>query len=1128
MRYTHLETPAGVVRTGMWVGPLPDRGSVLEAPFWAEPVEVEHLEQVGCYVRVAGRTVRSRQAVSAFLTSEQWNQVQVRVARLCWDGDARRAFLALEARRYRLAATFDPLLAVSASRVHPLPHQIEAVYGYVLRLPRIRFLIADDPGAGKTIMAGLIVKELKLRGLARRILIVVPGHLRDQWIREMRDRFNETFFVVERATVDALYGENPWLREDQVITSMDFAKQEDILSGLSAAHWDLVIVDEAHKLSAYRYGDRVRKTERYQLGEVLSRNSVHLLFLTATPHRGDPENFRLLLDLLAPGFFATPEMVQRSLRDRDNPLFIRRMKEDLKDFEGRPLFVPRKVITHTFQLGVESPREKELYNALSEYVREQYNLALRRGGRRNVAFALVILQRRMASSTYALLRSLERRRQRLAELCAHAEALAERAAGVQLAPGIEEADDLPEAERWRLEEEWEVLSVAENRRELEREVAVLDRLIADARAIVERGEEYKLRELREALANLQREHPGEKVIVFTESRDTMEHLARNLRAWGYRVTTIHGGMSLEERVAAEGEFKDSAQVLVATEAAGEGINLQFCHLMVNYDLPWTPNRLEQRMGRIHRYGQRKEVFIYNLVAADTREGMVLAHLLLRLEEIRKALGDKVFDVIGDLFPGKRLAQLLQEAAAGARSMEEILRELDVRVDEDYVRRVREQLGESLATRFIDFSRIRELAERAREHRLAPEYTEEFFRRALEAAGGRMRRRQDGLWAIESVPYVVRDLGERVGPRGAVAREYPKVTFDKDVAEHVPDAELLSFGHPLFEAVLAWAEQAGAPDLERGAVLADRGGRYDGLLYVFEGEVRDGGGTVVGKRLFGAFTDGERVERVPMSRLWDLVPAATTVPPGPDPEACKDRVVAEVVGWLAEYLDEVVTERRRQAEVKRKYGLESLRYCIAELEGELIALYERREHGEPVDLPIRNKEERKRRYVEVARQLEEEIRREVALTMGDLAHVATLRVVPASVEDDMASDPEIERIGMEVTMRYEREQGRDPEDVSREGLGYDIRSREPGGGVRYIEVKARAREGAVELTPNEWLKAQRFRNEYYLYVVYHAATRPQLRIIQDPAAALQPAERIEVVRYVVPREQIVQQSEVAGS
>jgi SNF2 family DNA or RNA helicase len=391
-------------------------GTILRGPQWPEPVEVNFSEDLGNYVRIVGVTVNSRIHIDQLVKKSDSPEIQA-VKLTPFGAEPRSVFLSVEAKRYRYASLYDPLLAMNTCKVDPLPHQIEAVYGFVLQLPRIRFLIADDPGAGKTIMAGLIIKELKLRALVKRTLIIAPGHLKDQWQREMRDRFEEHFIKVDRGLMDASYGENIWTRESQMIASIDFAKQDDIAMSLASAHFDLIIVDEAHKMSANQYGGKLDKTGRYKLGEVLSEISTNLLFLTATPHRGDPENFRLFLDLLEPGFFATADMVAESIRNQENPLFIRRVKEDLKDFEGKPLFLPRYVDTVSFRLGIESPKEVDLYNALSKYVNEQYNKALtKEDKRRNIAFALVILQRRLASSTYALLKSLERRKKRLDEL----------------------------------------------------------------------------------------------------------------------------------------------------------------------------------------------------------------------------------------------------------------------------------------------------------------------------------------------------------------------------------------------------------------------------------------------------------------------------------------------------------------------------------------------------------------------------------------------------------------------------------------------------------------------------------------------------------------------------------------
>ncbi len=398
------------------------QGAIITGPNWPEPVEITLIEEAGDYVHIVGATRNSRQHIDQLISQAEFAQFKPGQLTANFSAEAWKVFLALENTRYRFASMYDPLIAMNASKVDPLPHQIEAVYGSILKKPRIRFMIADDPGAGKTIMAGLLIKELKIRQLVKRILIVAPGHLRDQWRRELKERFEEIFIPVGRQYLDALFGQNAWLRENQIVTSIDFAKRDDVLPSIAAAHFDLIIVDEAHKMSAYRYGEKIDKTSRYKLGETLSANCEHLLFLTATPHKGDPENFRLFLDLIEPGFFATNDMVAESVKSKDNPLFIRRIKEDLQDFEGKPLFLPRYVRTIGFQWKTSSPNEVKLYNALSRYVETQYNKALAKDKRRNIAFALVILQRRLASSTYALLKSLERRKSDWKNTCKAADA----------------------------------------------------------------------------------------------------------------------------------------------------------------------------------------------------------------------------------------------------------------------------------------------------------------------------------------------------------------------------------------------------------------------------------------------------------------------------------------------------------------------------------------------------------------------------------------------------------------------------------------------------------------------------------------------------------------------------------
>jgi len=851
----------------------------------------------------------------------------------------------------------------------------------------------------------------------------------------------------------------------------------------------------------------VSKTQRYKLGEVLSNTSNHLLFLTATPHKGDPENFRLFLDLLMPGFFADSQMVEKAVKNRETPL-LRRLKEDLKDFEGKPIFTRRFPITVKFEL---SDKEKELYNEVSRYVLEQYNKALVDDKKRNIAFALMILQRRMASSTYALLKSLKRRKEKLEKVLKGEDQQDKR-----VSIDVEALEDLEESERWQKEKEWESISLAKNPEELKQEITTLEILIEKAKEIIESESEVKLSELRKAIEEgfrkIEEMDGNPKILIFTESKDTLEYLVKKIRNWGYKVNVIHGGMNIDERIKAEKIFRDETEIMIATEAAGEGINLQFCHIMINYDIPWNPNRLEQRMGRIHRYGQRKDVYIFNLVAEDTREGKVLARLFDKLEEIKNKLGnDRVFDVIGDVFYGKNLYQLILDAVTNAKTMDEILKELDIHWRYILHSKIKDILGETLATRFIDYTKIQEMAEKAREYRLVPEYVEEFFKRAFAKAGGKFSELRGGFISIDSVPYEIRKIAESIDFKnkfGVVMRRYPKVTFDKEIAFKNPDAEFISFGHPLFEALIQWVIDGFSENVRRGSVFKDPSGKYKGFIWFYIGEVKDGKGEIAGRKIIAIYDDGNELKEINPTILWDLAPTEDEVD---SVEIDEQKVLPFVINAVEKYKEEIGKERERQAKIKEKYGLRSLEYLIGKLDAELSELYERQEKGEKVDLPIGNKEEQKKRYEDAKRVLVKEIKQEQSLYISMPELLTVVRVIPEKSE--MVENEEIERIGMEIAMEYERRNGRKPEDVSDKNLGFDIKSKNENE-IRYIEVKSRAGEGDVELTTNEWMMARRFRDNYWLYVVSNAASNPTLTIIQNPADNLEALKKIEV-RYVVP-------------
>lgn len=1111
--------------------PKIDYGAIIESPLWTEPVQVfacHPLPDGGFHI--VGILTNSQTPINEEITAAEADDLRIVQSQVDFTGNARHAFLGLEAKRYRYAALYNPTFAISISKVDPLPHQIEAVW-QVLKQTRIRFLIADDPGAGKTIMAGLIAKELKLRNQVKRILIVAPGHLITQWTEEMRTRFEENFTHVTRALVNAHPYENVWSREQQLITSIDFARQDEIRGAIANTHFDLIIVDEAHKMAAYQYGDKVEKTKRYQLGECLSNCTTHLLFLTATPHRGDSENFRLFFDLLDPGFFADPIQVQESIKMKDNPLFIRRVKEDLKDFEGKPLFLPRHVQTKPFRLGSESEIEMKLYNALSEYIREQYNRFSENSQKRNnVAFALVILQRRLASSTYALHVSLQRRKHRLTELLRSATLQTDIMPTEQQRDEIE---DLSESERWKREEQWEVLSVAENIEELRGEIETLKHLEQNAQQIIESEEEIKLQELKKALDELNINHPNEKILIFTEYFDTLNYLEKKLTAWGYSVSVIHGKMPHERRIEAQETFRNKTQLLLATEAAGEGINLQFCHLMINYDLPWNPNRLEQRMGRIHRYGQQREVHVINLVASDTREGAVFTRLFEKLETIRTQLGkDRVYDVIGELFPQRNLAQLVREAAASTRDHAQLLETIDTTLDSEQLDFFKNFNEDTLVSPYINLPQVNELQQQAREHGLIPEYTREFFRKTFETLNRTLHKRQDGLFKIERVPSQIAKISEDLQFRQmypALTRgSYPKVTFDKAHASIDPTAEFISFGHPLFEATVRYAEQTYAEALKTGACFEDPDGIYKGVIVFYEGEIRDGAENVTGKRLFAFYLrDGSgTIEKVNPVLIWDF--REVEAEPVQEPieiQELEEKFGTQVRIHLEQYKQELTEERQRQVNIKRKYGIASLDQLILKLDRELLELGARSERDEDVRLVTQNKAEQKRHYEEEKERLEETCRQEVTLVRKPPTFAGAIRVIPATEVDDTETQPynksEIEQIGMKCAIHHEEAQGCVVEDVSAESLGFDLRSKTPDGKIRCIEVKARSDRAPVVLTSNEWFRAKQLKDDYFLYIVLNAATQPESYIIQNPASQMSTIRQIAEVRYQVPLSEITE-------
>ncbi|MBD1803872.1 DUF3883 domain-containing protein [Microcoleus sp. FACHB-SPT15] len=1063
--------------------------------------------------------------------------------------DANSFFLFVESARIKTAFAYDPHFAVSLSGVRPLPHQLEAVYERILPQVRLRFLLADDPGAGKTIMAGLLLKELKLRNAIDRVLILSPAPLTIQWQDELRSKFSETFEVITSTLAKNQLAGNPWDRFRQCIASIDFAKRDDVMPGILQVDWDLVIIDEAHKCSARTHGDDLRRTGRYKLAEELSRNSERILLLTATPHQGDVDQFHNFLRLLDPEQFICDELNPQILSLENSPWFLRRIKEELRDFKGRKLFKARHAQTVPFNL---SPEEEHLYKQVTKYINKYLG---KTQGRKQAAVALArtVLQRRLASSLNAIFSSLKRRQRRFADLLAELDELSpaeQRDRLMNLGKPVDAEQESDDCDEEQLEALAIESTVAEQIDQLREELRELERLVKLTQQTIDVGTETKLNALKECLegADFDELKDGRgKLLIFTEHRDTLEYLKKNLTDWRYSTCEIHGGMNVLARKAAQKDFQFNKQICLATEAAGEGINLQFCRLMINYDLPWNPNRLEQRMGRIHRIGQEHEVYIFNFAAVNTVEGRVLNRLLTKLEEIRIAMGDRVFDVIGQLLQLNdiRFEDLVREATYTPALEDEALEQIE-RLNPGRLEALEQATGVALATTHVDLSQIRRTQTQdyvSEEQRLMPRYVEEFFKRACEHLRVNLEPRADGLWRV---PYVKEEFRsdhlEAIRRLGTPEKNYPKLTFYKEnlaTAAH-QDADLCSPGHPLFAAV---AERLDAQLSEtishQAAVFIDADAEHPYCIHFFDvqvgGQGRKGEDSVIKARMCAVAEDASgELTLIPPDCLHDLAPAQSLSNSALQPPTPAEQ--QRVENWLKvkvqlPLMNQERSQRQRELQIRQDYLKQAMESAIRDAQRTQMKLAAKVAAGDETYRVARDAAQNKVRDLqERYKYKQNELDYLKIVRPGRVAYLGTALVHPAPVEvssyPGMRNDPEVDAFAMQYVMDYERQRGWEPEDVSknRDGSGFDIRSVgpvDPETGiapVRRIEVKGRAqRELEVSLTVNEWRKAQQLGDSYWLYVVWGCKTpNPELLKIPNPARVLagDAKEIKQVTRYIV--------------
>lgn len=1103
---------------------------IIQDSIFPEPVQVITTIPMGQSIKLIGKGLRTGLVHDPILSLDQIARLEITSEQESFDGDSGKFRLGVEAMRLGLAYEYDPYFALSIARVDPLPHQLEAVYDYFLKLARIRFLLADDPGAGKTIMAGLLIKELKIRGLIKRTLIVTPANLSFQWQRELKDKFREPFEIIRGEVLRANYGSNPWQEKNQVITSMSWISRiEDAKESLLRSSWDLIVVDEAHKMSAYSTD---KKTLAYQLGEALSDMTDHYLLMTATPHKGDPDNFCLFLELLDKDVYGDVKSLEEAMRRQEAPFYLRRVKEALVSFphpdtgEVKTLFTKRNVQTIEFQIDED---EWDFYDALTRYVEDQSIKASADDSPRGRAlgFTMAMLQRRFASCIYAVRRSLERMKEKREKILADPEAYRKELIYKKVP---DDFDDLTEEEQQEVIAQLEDVVASIDPASLKEEIIQLKKLIDQARLLEQRELESKLLKLKEALTRHGIfDDPKMKLLIFTEHKDTLDYLVRKLKEdWKLTVTQIHGGMRIGDRdtpgtrIYAEREFRDECQVMVATEAAGEGINLQFCWFMINYDIPWNPVRLEQRMGRIHRYKQEKDCLIFNFVSTNTREGRVLLKLFERIKKIEDDLDPKrtgkIFNVLGDIFPANQLERMIRDMYAHNLTEDVIKTRIIQEVDTEHFRRITYSTLEGLAKRELNLSAIVGKSEEAKERRLVPEVVEDFFIQAAPLAGvyPKETKKDSHIYRIGRVSRTLWETGDRLEPRfGKLGREYKNIVFNQKLLEDDPTLEWVTPGHPLFECVREYVLSQIQDDMRQGAIFYDLHRKEPAILDVFSAAIQDGIGNVLHRRLFVVETDKGGMMSVRQPTIFldlSLAPADTPIPDNLNMPSRQEAEGVLVERELNSFLDYVRSQRQREIDTISRHMEISLNTIIDRLQSQLAELISQKESGskEPgLDGRIKQLDDRLLELNERLEHRRAELKQERNCVITDIRHHGRALVLPHPERTSpeiapMVSDEEIEQIAVQIVIDHEEARGWRVESVEKENRGFDLISRRPhpedpetAVEVRFIEVKGRGSVGGVAVTTNEYKTAERLKQDYWLYVVFNCAFKPEIHLIQDP-------------------------------
>ena len=1029
--------------------------------------------------------------------------------------------LHVDALRLKYAHTYEPLSTISSTKIEVLPHQVEAVYK-MLNVVEPRFLLADDAGLGKTIMAGMLLKELKLRDKVRRTLIAVPASLQYQWKRELNEKFSEDFTIMRTDYIRGRYGygageRNPWQEENQAIASIDYLRRDEVREQLKDVYWDLVIIDEAHKMAVHGSGQDIDYTKRFRVGEMLASNAGMFLMLTATPHSGDNYAFWRLVSLADPYLFSTEyDMPKEKLHQ----VMIRRIKEDVRKFNGDPLFPSREANT----LTVKFAEEAELYERVTRYVRLYFNRASAQKNR-GVSFAMIILQRRLASSIAAIRKSLVNRAERLRSLRAMRAVLSAQIGAEELESLRDEwegINELDEKEKEELERKVVALTLARNLPELDSEINELNGLINLAQGIkTDAKAEYMLSFVKSLLER----DPNEKMLIFTEFVDTLDFLEQEITTkLGLKIARIDGSMSIEERTAQEELFRSNGiNLMVATDAAGEGLNLQFARILINYELPWNPNRLEQRIGRLHRIGQNRKVLVYNIIVENTIEGRVFQILIGKINAIKQHLGERVFDVLGQLLADVNIEELVMQAASNEATFSTRMSIISSIIDQKANLLLRELEQNSLILDQLDIEPIRVRVRASARESVTGWDVERFVRRYLAVAGGKLDDHPEfgsGIYAATLPGEVTHEKAVR---NRMIWRTYESgiekmmskpITFQRELARaYGTEIEFVSLGHPILNAVIKTCTSASFGG--RVTTKYDRLGRT-GVIFVFtqklmENRISRNDQKIKRETIFMVFYDLMRgtVSSLHPKAIWDFEDISK--PPGTVPAEMLDKLddgytksEALANGNFSKLVEEAQAGTEREVGIKIEDAKKWLSVQTAQIQRR-VNQYRLRGDKES-DITIRGENARlaevNRSYNDHIRELKEEL-----VLVPDGPYLEAVAVILPREDRregglDYETKREIELAGMRVAMEFEKDSGRAAKDVSPEFRGYDILS---SGQTeeRFIEVKSFKGSGSLEITSNEWIMAEKLGPDYWLYIVENSLDTGNevLSFIQNPSEAL---------------------------